>query len=142
MNLLGDFIDFGKHESSYFNMPAGIVVLAAYLLPGLMSVIYSGFAYFATLILIAVAAFERKSGMVRRYCLQFCFMSMVFNIILTSLSLLARVIPLLGDLVSLLSLIAAAISIFTFIYSIYMAFQYKFWKLPYLGEFILNRFVR
>lgn len=142
MNLFGDFVTFSKHESSYFDLPASIVVVVAYLLPGLLSMVYSGFAYFATLILIAVAAFEKKSNMVKLYCLQFCFMSMFFNIIITALSLLARVItPLLG-LVTLLSSVVAVVVIVVFIYSLYSALQYRFWKLPYLADFILNRFFR
>ena len=142
MNILGDLVDFRKHESSYFNLPAGIVVLLAYLLPGIRGYIYSGLAYFATLILLAVAAFEKKSGMVRLYCLQFCFFCMFFNIILTALSLLAQVITILVPVVTLLSSVVAIMTIAVFFYSIYRALQYKFWKIPFVGDFIVRRFVK
>lgn len=142
MNLFGDYLTFNKHESSYLNLPASFVVIAAYLLPGLLSMVYSGFAYFATLILIAVAAFEKKSNMVKLYCLQFCFLSMFFNIIITALSLLSRVITPLVSFVTLLSSVVAVIVIIVFIYSLYSALQYRFWKIPFLADFILNRFFR
>ena len=141
-SLFGNMINFKKHESSYFNLPASIAVIIAYMLPGVLNLIYSGFSYFATLILIGVAAFEKKSRMVRLYCLQFCFYSMFFNILLTVLTLLGKLIPLIGELTVILSLAVAVLSIVVIFYSLYRALQYKYWKMPVIGEFIMKRFVR
>ena len=140
--IFGDLYRYGKHESSYFNIPAGLMVLIAYLLPGLLNMIYSGFSYFATLVLIAVAAFERKSTMVRLYCLQFCFYSMFFNIIITALCLVSKVITLITPIVTLLSMVVSILTIVVLLYSIYQALNYNYWKMPLISEFITSKFIK
>lgn len=140
--LFGELIDYGKHKSSYFDLDAGIVTVIAYLLPGILGMIWSGFSYFATLILIAVAAFEKKSGMVKLYCLQFCFYSMFFNIILSLLTVIANAVTPLAVVTVLLSTVVSILTVIVFFYSLFRALQYKFWKMPVVGDFIIRRFVK
>ena len=139
---MNNTINYGKHNSSYFNMPAAFAVLVAYLLPGVLGMIYSGFSYFASLILIVVAVFEKRSEMVRFYCFQFCFLSMFFNIILSVLSIVSTFLPFFQLLQVGVSLVSAAVVLVCTIYSFVCAFQYKAWMIPYVGQLVLNVFVR
>lgn len=134
---LGEFVEYGKHTSSYLNLPAGIVVLLAYLLPGVLGMIHIELSYFASLVLVAVAVFERRSNMVKFYCLQFCFLAMCSNLLLTGLSVLAHWIPIVQLIGSMVSLVMLMIVVFSYCYSIFRALQYKGWKIPWLGTFIL-----
>jgi len=133
---LGDFTNHGKHKSSYFNLPAAVVVLIAFFLPGLLGMLDSNVAYFSSLILVAVAAFEKKSDMVRFYCFQFCLLAMFSNLTLTALSLIAMVIPAISYINACLSLVFGAIILFAFFYSIFNAFKYRSWNIPWISDLV------
>lgn len=133
----GEFVEYGKHKSSYFNLPAGLVVLIAYLLPGILGMIHIDLAAYASLSMVVVAVFERSSNMVKFYCLQFCFLAMISNILLTILSIVAHWVPIVQLIGSMISLVLLMIIVFSYFYSIIRAFQYKGWKIPWLGTFIL-----
>ena len=139
-NIFTDVIRFEKHESSYFNLPASIVTVVAYFLPGLLNLLFPVFSYFATLILLAVAGFERKSGMVRLYCIQLCFYSMFFNILMTALYYLAHFSPVIQMIAAVLSVGIGFMTIFVFLYSLYNALNYKFWKIPFVSDFVIRKF--
>lgn len=139
---LKNFINYAKHKSSYFNLPASVMVLIAYLLPGFLSMININFSPFASLILIAVAIFEKQSNMVRLYCLQFCIMSVVFNVFLTILSIVAMFIPIAGLIGAMCSIVIATITIFVYIYSIFNAFRYKGWIIPWIGNLVVNKIMK
>lgn len=133
----GEFTEYGKHKSSYFNLPAGLVVLIAYLLPGLLGMININLSAYASLALVVVAVFERRSNMVKFYCLQFCILAMISNILLTVLSVIAHWVPIVQLIGSMISLVMLMIIVFSYCYSIFRAFQYKGWKIPWLGDFVL-----
>ena len=134
---LKEFIEYGKHKSAYFNLPASIVVVIAYLLPGFLGLINPTLAAFATLALVAVAVFEVRSNMVKFYCLQFCFIAMFCNLLLSILSVIATFVPVVQIIGAMVSLIVAAIIVFVYFYSLFRALQYKGWKIPWIGEFVL-----
>lgn len=139
---MNNTIYYGKHTSSYFNLPAGLAVFLIYFLPGLLGMIYSGFSYFASLILIVVAVFEKRSEMVRFYCFQFCFLSMFFNILLSVLYIISSFIPFIQILQVLASVLAAVTVLSCTIYSFICAFQYKAWIIPFVGDLVLKMFVK
>lgn len=135
---LKEFIEYGKHKSSYFNMPASLAVIIAYLLPGVLGMISPELSGLASLVLIVVAVFERRSNMVKFYCLQFCFIAMFFNIVLSVLSVIGLFIPIVQVIGAMLSLIVVCIIVFVYFYSLFRALQYKAWKAPWVGEFVLS----
>lgn len=139
---LGEFIHYEKHESSYFHLPASVAVLIAYMLPGFLGLIHVNLSYFATLSLIVVALFEKRSDMVRFYCFQFCVLTMFFNILHSILSLLGMLIPIVELINALLSIITAFLILFAFFYSWYRALQYKAWVIPWVGNIVLNTFMK
>ena len=139
---LKEFIDYGKHRSSYFNLPAGLTVVIAYLLPGIIGMININFSYFATLVLILVAVFEKNSPMVKFYCIQFSILAIGFNLILSLFYLLSRFIPTIQIINVMLSFIIALITIFCYLYSLFRALQYKAWIIPWIGSFILNKIMK
>ena len=138
---LFEMMEYGKHRSSYFDLPASAAVLIAYLLPGLLGTLHSFFSYFASLILIAVAIFEKKSEMVKFYSFQFCFLSLTFNIILTVLSLISYFVPFAAPVMVLASFVIAVLSVVCTIYSLVCAFQYRGWVIPFVGPFVLKTFL-
>lgn len=139
---LKEFIDYGKHHSSYFNLPAGLMVVIAYLLPGVIGMININLSYFATLILILVAIFEKNSPMVRFYCIQFSVLAIGFNMLLSLLYLVSRFVPIIQIINVMLSVVIAAIVIFCYFYSLFRALQYKAWIIPWIGNFILNKIMK
>lgn len=139
---LKTFREFGKHNSSYFNIPAGFMVLIAYLLPGVLSMININFSAFASLILLVVAVFEKRSDMVKFYCLQFCFVSLAFNIFLTILTIIAMFIPIFTLIIGMCSIIIATIMLITYFYSLYNAFKYRAWIMPWVGPFIMDKVLK
>lgn len=138
----GEFVNYGKHNSSYFNLPAGLAVVIAFVLPGFLGMLNVNFSYFTTLLLIFIAIFEKKSNMVKFYCLQFCFVSLFFNLILSVLATIGYFILPIQIINAILSIIVSVIMIVTYIYSIYCALQYKAWKMPWVGEFVLRRVMK
>ena len=56
--------------------------------------------------------------------------------------MLGKILPLFTELTVILSLAVAILSIVVIVYSLYRALQYKYWKMPVIGEFIMKRFVR
>ncbi len=139
---LNEFFEYGKHHSSYFNLPANIVVIFAYFLPGILGMINVNLSYFATFGLIIITIFEKKSEMVKFYCLQFCFLSMFFNIILTLLSVAGRFFVFIQLINAILSIITIGIVIFYCIYSLFCALQYKAWIIPWIGTLIQKNVIR
>lgn len=135
-------LDFGKHNSSYFNVPAWVVVVIAFLLPGIVGSININLAFFGSLILLLVALFEKRSIMVRFYCLQYCFTSIFFNIFLTLVGLLANIIPSINILVAFITLFISTFMLFVFFYSIVQAFRYKGWFVPYVGDLVLYKVLK
>lgn len=140
--FIGNYICFEKHNSFYFNIPAHIIVLIAYFLPGILGSINVNFSVFGSIILLVIAIFDQKSKMVRFYCLQYCFTSIFSNILLTVASLICKIIPPLTVILGILSLFIGLFMVFVFIYSIVSAFKYKGWKVPYVGDFILDRILK
>lgn len=141
-NIFTETVEYSRHTSSYFNLPANFVVLAAYLLPAILSAVYSGFAHFSVLILLAIAAFEKKSQMVKLCCLQLCFYAVVCNILLTTLSVLSSALPILAAISTLVSLLIAISTIIVFFCSLYRALRFQYWKLPWISDILINRFVK
>lgn len=137
-----NYIYFEKHNSFYFNIPAHIMVLIAYILPGILGSINVDFSVFGSITLLVIAIFDKKSKMVRFYCLQYCFASIISNILLTIASLICKMVPPLTAILGILSLIVGLFMVFVFIYSIVSAFKYKGWKVPYVGDFILEKILK
>lgn len=137
-----EFDGYPKHASSYFNLPASVMVLIAYLLPGILGLLNINLSFLGALILVIVAMFEKRSNMVRFYCFQFCFLSIFFNIVLTLVWFLSGFLPILLFVNAFLSVAVSVIIMFSFIYSIYNAFKYRGWKIPWLGDFILNKVMK
>lgn len=141
-HFLENYINFEKHTSYYFNIPANIMVLIAYLLPGILGYININFSVFGSLVLLVVAIFDKKSKMVRFYCLQYCFTSIIFDVLLSVASIMCKIIPSFNNTLALISLFVGAFMFFVFVYSIYSAFKYRGWKVPYIGDFILSKILK
>ena len=140
--FLNSKVNFGKQKSSFFTAPACIIVLFAFLLPGILGTLNANLSFFGSIVLLIVAIIEKKSMMVRFDCLQYCFTSIFCNITLTLLSLLSNILVFLKPVVVMLSLVIAVFMIFVFLYSIFLAFQYKGWKVPKLGSYILDNILK
>ncbi|MCF0111209.1 MAG: hypothetical protein HUJ58_04850 [Erysipelotrichaceae bacterium] len=138
----GTFAEYGKHKSSYLGLPAALVVLIAYCLPGIIGALIPVLANFSSLILLAVGGFEKKSQMVKLYCFQFCGISVISNIVLTVGNAIGHFSALISYLVSCLSLVFAVVILFSFFYSLFRAFQYKGWKMPFISEFLFTYFIK
>lgn len=136
------FIEYEKHKSSYMNLPANLVVIIAYCLPGILGLLNINLANFATLSLLVVAIFERKSEMVRFYCLQFCFLSMFFSIGLNLLAIVGMYVPTFQVFNAMLSLIVATFSIFSYFYSLINAVRYRVWVIPLIGTFVCKSILK
>ena len=138
----GEFINYGKHNSSYFNIPAGLMVVIAFLLPGFLGILNINFAYFTTLVMIANAIFEKKSNKGKFYCFQVCYVSLFFNFLLRVLSMIGHFIIIVKIIGAMLSIVISVIMVFVYIYSIYNALQYRAWKMPWISEFVLRRVMK
>ena len=68
--LFEDLIDFKRHNSSYFNIDASIVVMIVSLIRGLLSRFNFFFVNFGALVLFIIAFFEKKSKLVRFCCIE------------------------------------------------------------------------
>ena len=118
------------------------MVVIAFLLPGFLGMLNINFAYFTTLVMIAIAIFEKKSNMVKFYCLQVCFVSLIFNFLLSLLSMIGHFIIIVKIIGAMLSIVISVIMVFVYIYSIYNALQYRAWKMPWISEFVLRRVMK
>lgn len=141
--LFKDLIDFERESSSYFNLDISIVVSIAFLLSEVLRSLNNFLAYFGVLVLFIVAFFEKKSDLVKFYCIEYGLLILVNKILLTSIGIFMLTIPALWLLFTILLFIFMIINLIATIYLTYMAvFKHKGWKIPWLGDFVLIKILK
>ncbi|MGN1404919.1 MAG: hypothetical protein ACI4WM_01505 [Erysipelotrichaceae bacterium] len=136
--LFDDLIDFKRHNSSYFNIDASIVVMIVFLIPEILSRFNFFFVNFGALVLFVIAFFEKKSKLVKFCCIEYGLIDLAFKLLLNMAGFIASLVPFFETLFAVMTI---AILIFTsliYFYMLYRAYQYKGWKIPFIGDFVLR----
>ena len=140
--LFEDFIDFKRHNSSYFNIDASIVVMIVFLIPGLLSRFNFFFVNFGALVLFIIAFFEKKSKLVKFCCIEYGLIDIAFKLLLNMVGFLSVIIPFFKIIFTVMTIVILIFTILIYGYMLYRAYQYKGWKIPLLGDFILNKIMK
>lgn len=140
--LFLDLIDFEKQNSSYFNLDTSIVVSIVFLLSEILRRLNNALAYFGVIILFIIALFEKKSDLVKFYCIEYGLFIVAYEILAITIGLLLVIIPILYPLFIIILFVAMIISLIVSLYLVYRACQNKGWKIPWLGNFVLHKIMK
>lgn len=140
--LFGDLIDFQKQSSSYFNLDSSIVVIIVFILSEVLRRLNSFLAYFGIIILFIVAFFEKKSNLVKFCCIEYGLFLIGCELLIISIGLLIMIVPILWLLFTIILVIAMILNLIVYLYLLSRAYQYKGWKIPWLGNFVLNKIMK
>ena len=140
--LFEDLIDFKRHNSSYFNIDASIVVMIAILIRGLLSRFNFFFVNFGAMVLFIIAFFEKKSELVKFCCIEYGLIDIAFKLLLNMVGFLSVIIPFFKIFFTVMTIVILIFTILILGYMLYRAYQYKGWKIPLLGDFVLNKIMK
>ena len=140
--LFEDLIDFKRHNSSYFNIDASIVVMIAILIRGLLSRFNFFFVNFGALVFFIIAFFEKKSKLVKFCCIEYGLIDIAFKLLLNMVGFLSVIIPFFKIFFTVMTIVILIFTILILGYMLYRAYQYKGWKIPLLGDFVLNKIMK
>ena len=140
--LFEDLIDFKRHNSSYFNIDASIVVMIVFLIPGLLSRFNFFFVNFGALVLFIIAFFEKKSKLVKFCCIEYGLIDIAFKLLLNMVGFISVIIPFFKIFFTVMTIVILIFTILILGYMLYRAYQYKGWKIPLLGDFVLKKIMK
>ena len=138
--LFGNLIDFEKQSSTYFNLDGQTVVALVFLLSEILRRLNNFLAYFGVLVLFIVAFFEKKNDLVKFYCYEYGFFIIEYEILIAFIGILMIILPIFWIFFTILIFVLMIINLVISLYMLYRAtFQNKGWKIPWLGDFVLNK---
>lgn len=140
--LFEDLIDFKRHNSSYFNIDASIVVMIVSLIRGLFSRFNFFFVNFGALVFFIIAFFEKKSKLVKFCCIEYGLIDIAFKLLLNMVGFLSVIIPFFKIIFTVMTIVILIFTILIYGYILYRAYQYKGWKIPLLGDFVLKKIMK
>lgn len=138
--LFGNLIDFEKQSSTYFNLDGQTVVALVFLLSEILRRLNNFLAYFGVLVLFIVAFFEKKNDLVKFYCYEYGLFIIAYEILIAFIGILMIILPIFWIFFTILIFVLMIINLAISLYMLYRAtFQNKGWKIPWLGDFVLNK---
>ena len=135
-------IDFKRHNSSYFNIDASIVVMIVFLIRGLLSRFNFFFVNFGALVLFIIAFFEKKSKLVKFCCIEYGLIDIAFKLLLNMVGFISVIIPFFKIFFTVMTIVILIFTILIYVYMLYRAYQYKGWKIPLLGYFVIKKIMK
>ena len=140
--LFDDLIDFKRHNSSYFNIDASIVVMIVFLIRGLLSRFNFFFVNFGALVFFIIAFFEKKSKLVKFCCIENGLIDIAFKLLLNMVGFISVIIPFFKIFFTVMTIVILIFTILISGYMMYRAYQYKGWKILLLGDFVLKKIMK
>ena len=140
--LFEDLIDFKRHNSSYFNIDASIVVMIVFLIRGLLSRFNFFFVNFGALVFFIIAFFEKKSKLVKFCWIENGLIDIAFKLLLNMVGFISVIIPFFKIFFTVMTIVILIFTILIYGYMLYRAYQYKGWKIPLLGDFVIKKIMK